>query len=833
MIDRVQKLQKEGKLINPDDNPIYTLEERNYLGGKIKAFVEKSFSPIYSNLREKGVTWDIFGETLFYDRIIAGDRSKQANPRGITTEVAKKLRDDLYSQLSKEQIKALDSGVKDFREALKSVVDEAYKEGLYSKELNDNLQKNEAYATFQVIEHLENAVSSKIYKSIGTFKDIVNPADSSILKTLATIRAIEQNKVARDSIEFLKENYPEDVKEANTTFTGKGRRFIESKKPQEEKLIIYYKDGEVQGHYVDPYIAHSIKNESIGQTKGILKILGPFSFLNSNLFRPLFIGVNMGFQSFNALRDFQRFWKNVPGMSFPKALKRYAQAYPVSKARAFGIGKNPSAKQIEAQKLVSELEAGQVFSTTFTDLVHGEPADDKQIDHILRNAGINSIADKPRHPVLRPFISVIDFIQKVGNLVETMPKAAGYYELSKGKPLTRDQKSYIRRYLGSPDFLAGGYLKPATNEIFLFSNAITQGIRSDYEIATGPKTRSSYWWKTAKINFLPKILMFMAALGLFGATLKKRMEDASEYDKTNYMIVPLGEENGKTVYLRIPQDETGRLVGGLVWKGLNLFNKENREPIGKSLSEIFSFMGGQVPNISPAITTTKSIFEYISGQNPYDAFRGRNVLSDDVFKAGGARANKEFAGWVFNQLGGGIFQRWASETQTPYEQGPVEKTFNLPILSNIAGRFIRVTNYGETERLNQIKTNDESTKAERRLHETEIVQKYVKQAQADKTLTPFNRTKYEQLAIQEIFGGNPKTADELARVDDIRKKFRLSLTKSKGDAAVNSLIGATNAQKVEILKEIRGRMNSTEFADLRNLLLREKIVSPDVIVQVR
>ena len=75
-------LEKAGP-VPEDDDPRYVLEERNYLGGKLKAFTEKQFQPIY-RADDGGIGWHTFGEALFYERIIAGDRSELANPRGIS-----------------------------------------------------------------------------------------------------------------------------------------------------------------------------------------------------------------------------------------------------------------------------------------------------------------------------------------------------------------------------------------------------------------------------------------------------------------------------------------------------------------------------------------------------------------------------------------------------------------------------------------------------------------------------------------------------------------------------------------------------------------------------
>ena len=85
-IDRIKKSEKQGHKVNEDENPVFFLEERNYLGGKIKAYVEKNYQSIYETLQENEISWSDFGEMLFYQRISVGDRVDVANPRGITPQ---------------------------------------------------------------------------------------------------------------------------------------------------------------------------------------------------------------------------------------------------------------------------------------------------------------------------------------------------------------------------------------------------------------------------------------------------------------------------------------------------------------------------------------------------------------------------------------------------------------------------------------------------------------------------------------------------------------------------------------------------------------------------
>ena len=205
----------------------------------------------------------------------------------------------------------------EFRNSIKEINTAAYESGLYSAELFNEMQANPAYASFKVIEHMEAGDTFKVFKQIGTLKDIANPADATILKALAVVRATERNNTAKSVVKFLKEFYPTEIAPAEKRFTGKALQIIEPKSEFQE-LATYYEGGKLQGSYVDPYIAKSLQRSTIGQN---LAVVRAFRFMNGRLFRPLFITFNLGFQTFNLLRDFRRFYKVVPDMTLWRALK--------------------------------------------------------------------------------------------------------------------------------------------------------------------------------------------------------------------------------------------------------------------------------------------------------------------------------------------------------------------------------------------------------------------------------------------------------------------------------------------------------------------------------
>lgn len=752
----VKKAEKEGKVINPDDNPTYYLEERNYLGGKIKAEVDTKFNTIYQELQKDGMAWEDLGELMFYERILKGDRQEIANPLGYQPDFVQELMEvyedvgtvkpdqeayekgtsDMKATLGEDKFRKLQSLAVEYRENLKGFFEEGRTEGIYSEELAKLFEENAFYVPFKGAKYSGvTRTTFGVKQQKGTLGNIENPANTGIEKAVSIIRAIERNKVTRKTIEFYQSNFPEEVTEAPTDKNGYPLN------PREENLdlVTYMQDGKVKGFHVDKYIAEAIKKNTAGKMN---QLVGAIRFFNSGLFRPLFITFNLGFQAFNGIRDFKRFWKNVPNMTVLNAISLYSKSLRASKIRAFGLPKNPSAKDIEAYDLINKLEKDQVISITYNDIIKGENIEDAQIERILREAGVReakntklgALGEKfglsKETPLIKQAFQILDFIEKTGNLIETVPKVAGIKALE-GKMQPREMRSFVRKYVGSPDFLAGGRDKKSVNEIFLFANAIAQGIRSDYEIATQPKSRGAYWLKTAQSELLPKLLMIMATAGLFGDALKELFGKVSEYDKANYTIIPLGtDENGKAIYFRMPSDETGRLIGGIFWKLAQSVGDPEKLAELETYTDLLAYAGGQVPSVSPVVELGAfTLPTFLAGNNPYDFFRGRPVLTDEQQLAGGSERLKPFLSYMFQQLGGNVFVKLYYNETVPKNPSLSEKIFNLPVLSNIAGRFVKTSNYGEVEKIREISGEVRSEKAREGIVNRRTVFSYVEQAQ--------------------------------------------------------------------------------------------------------
>lgn len=820
VIDLIDKARKAGKYIPDDKNPIYWLEGNNYVGGKVKAYVEKNFEPIYKDISKNDTTWEDFGEVLFLERVI-NERGKLANPLGYDPKTAQKQLNHLKNQLGPKW-SVIERNLPKFREAVKGILDDALESGLYKPELVAEMKANPAYATYQVLDYLDVYIPASIKHQVGTLKEISNPASSTVTKTISIVRAIERNRAKRSVIDFMKKNFPDEIKDAKTMWTGKTKIPIDSRE-SDEKLFTVMEDGKYIGYYVDPYISDTMEYMGTGHINAAIET---FRFFNSKAFRPLFITYNLGFQSFNLMRDFQRSVKSYPDWSVLRSmfytLEGYKKALKPAFRRAFDL----------PDKTIQEMENAKILSVTYNDVVAGMTENDKQIDLILNRIGLSSLKGPKKNIFYRIPMGILDTISRVGNLIETLPKVAGYERL-KGKIPSQELASFIRTSVGSPDFLRRGAGYSWYNEVFLFSNAIKEGIRADYNIAfKNPRTRSGYWWKTAVMNFLPKLLMFAALSGIFGKALKKMMEDASEYDKTNYTIVPMGrDQNGQTIYLRVPQDESGRLLGGILWKTLRIAN--NNKPILQDISDILSFTGGQVPGLTPTLQSVTAIAQYLGGQNPYDWFRGRYVIPDQEFKAGPKYSLKPFLTWQFNQMGGGIFQRFYTTQQAPTNKTWLQKVIEAPVVSNILGRWIKVSDYGQSEKnwaiIDKTGQQEAAVRIENKQKINDAIKKYKEGSQ---NLT--RRLAIERQLVKDIVGKAPYTKERKTAQTNTIKKFRIALIKGESDEDVNALISATsNEQKVQLLKQIKLTKDPGEYDKMVKLLLKEKIISKNVIKELK
>lgn len=814
---RVKEQMKKGVNIESRVNPALDFEGLNYMDGKIKTFVADNFQPAYEKAATVSNGWDELGKILQMERVI-NERGEFANPGGYSPKEAQEFLDGLKKTMSETDWNTLSETKDLFRKGMDEVVKIAEENGYYTPEMIEKMKANKNYATFAVIDYLDTYISPAVRQQIGTLKDVANPAITSIMKAISTLKAIEINNAKRNAVDFQKEFYKEEIEPAKTMWNGKFREVIEPKDANKGKVIVI-RDGKIEGYYIPKDLADVFNRTS---PKVIRDAAAVSRFLSqSKIYKPLFTSINLGFQTFNFVRDFKRYWKNVPDYtlreaitSLPRAVWRYGQAVPHAFRDVIG----------RKDQLITDMENLEIIGLTYNDFFYNpDQTDQKQIERIMYKAGV--LEQPKKRKLLTPFYTALEGLELFGNFIERLPKVAGYIEL-KDKLPEKELAHFIRNYLGSPNFRTQGTATPVTNNIWMFSNAIKEGIKSDLLIASGKyrgsnrkQSKSGFWWKTVISEFMPTIIMALMAAGVFGEELKKRMDNVSEYDKTNYIILPFGFQNNKTQYLRIPKDETGRLLSGILWKVLNVARKG--EAGFEDFQQIFAFNAGQLPNLSPNFTALGAIEQYLSGQNPYDTFRSRNIIPDTEFQAGTKYSFPVFMKWLLQNQGLGIIL----PNYTPDgELSNLEKLVNLPVLSNILGRWVKSSNYGQTEQNRLITSGVKEEQAQETLRKRELLDKAVESYLKNKSVT--NKVHLQNQLIKDTLGnpaGNPNYKRERT---ELIKKFNIALQRQKVDPDVNSLLSAqSNDEKVLLLLKIKQVRGEKEVNSIINTLRQQGLFS--------
>jgi hypothetical protein len=790
--------------INDDLNPRYLLSEKLYMGGPIRGFLEASYSEIRKQLARVGVSWDEFGLMVQELRIASGGRQLVASPYGQSMQHAKEVYDQMLSRFTDSQREVVRDQLELFAEATHRVVKTAYEEGLYNQKTYEYLQKERQkghfYATFVSIYHLTDEVSPMIEHLQGMLESSMNPATATMNKMIQTLKATKLNSIKRETMNFLKEaasdreflesapfmsdgDVVEPVEgdwEMRPGRDGKLTKWYNEATGHGTKrrhLVKYWENGELKALYVDRYIADSVNKQPARQTEITMRGL---KWANKKL-RSVFTVHNPGFMSYNLIRDFFRYWKNMSlvdekgkkrksYVTFIQAFRDYHKAHGIARARAFGrkkrggvrvLGRRLFDRELTEQEEQEQEDAFQsliasedqaILSITFNDFMLN-PDDQAELDShefTLRKYG----AMKESSP--RGWAMLTDYLKAVGDYVETLPKAAAINRFAEESGISSQpmsdkirtigaaERAFIRERVGSPDFLAGGTAKVWSNEVFLFSNAITQGWRGDIASAFDPQTRSGYWWKTMGANVIPKVLQISAAHGLastmtgVGSSLLSLMRPGDDdepgnlneavgssygtlawlyshmtrYDMANYFIVPIKMLDSRNVlYLRMPSDDMGRVLGGVIYNTLTpLLEGKDRdtmeflEDIARGLSGGFAYGTTQLPSITPALTVPVDIGYFMAmgedgGRGPYDWFRERHVFSEDEISRGRMDNLGKFGKYVANELGAGIVFRFDTGDHSGLAQTtPLEDFLAYPGITNVLNRFVRTTNWGKEER---------------------------------------------------------------------------------------------------------------------------------------
>ena len=700
----------------PDElNPQYKIEDSLYHGAEAEGYMTEVNHRIIKPLHRANATYMDLSEYMFHRRV-ALERHDMFNTRGWTKE---------WSELRMAEMNAMFGGVlgelsDTYWEIRKDwLIDQLDEADMFSKKLMDKVRDNAAYATFDVVDYIEKrhgaTASPRIYRQHGTFKDVAPPFLTTIMKNISLMRSVHANNAARAVIDFYEE-FKEDlseggkkfiIKDADTQWNGQTQAIQPTTNP-DQGLIVVMESGKAKGYYVDKYIATQFERNP-AEARIIVDLLRAMT----TPFRIIFTGVRPGFWLYNVQRDFWRAVKLLPSTAWWNtaeskhgAVRWAGRRFRFDAARfATHWVKNlhHTVRSVYGipDPVIKRMQKDQMLISVAN--YRGEHDQGDMNERLL--VRYNVAPGKWDNKITKPAKMLWYHFENIGKISERASKVGAYSYLKKHFPDMSSQRiSHEVRNAGSPQFLRQGTETPLLNNFLIFSNAQKEGWRGSAEVIR--ERPMEYVWKTAKYNLLPQAVQIVAAMGLLNwmvPWLDEMYERISEYNKTNSINVPLWmTKNGKVVYVRLPHDDEGRLSAGIMWK---MF-KQNED---KMWADILSYMGGQAPTITPLPRVMFSVAQYVSGINPYDSFRRRHVIPEQIHEAslsGDAEAKKEarkiFRNWISNQLGGGIVKRFRYEDPNEVKT-ELEKFLGKPFVGDVIGRFIQVSDYGVTEELTKVR----------------------------------------------------------------------------------------------------------------------------------
>jgi hypothetical protein len=201
-----------------------------------------------------------------------------------------------------------------------------------------------------------------------------------------------------------------------------------------------------------------------------------------------------------------------------------------------------------------------------------------------------------------------------------------------------------------------------------------------------------------------------------------------------------------------------------------------------------------------------------------------------IFNSGYTRSAPYFFNWLLKNQGLGI----VVPTYTPKgEQTALDKIINAPVLSNILGRWIKVSDYGRSEELKQVSGAVQQEKAKASLERNDAVDAAVKQFNSgDKSLQ--SRVEIQKKLVKDMVGSSTPAGDQAAEANRLIKKFNLQVLKGRGDANTDSLIYAvSNEEKTQLLLNIKKNMPRDEFVKFVNEMHQQKVIGDDVITGLK
>ena len=639
---------------------------------EIDHFINEPFSKL-------GIPREVLEKVYLLNRITKDIKSgKMAEPLGFSTKDAPGQLDYLRKTHGTDKIdEIIRLQQEHWRIRNETIFPLLEKAKILAPKLIEVIKNNPYYATWDIVPYITkrfgSQISARIFERVGTLAPAAPPFTATVLKDMALIRAATYKLAAEATVKALPPEFVEKAKIVHGRVVPPGRK--------DAAVISFLQEGKLQAFYIPNHIAKAFKRSEL-ETNVVVNAL---RVLNKP-FRDVFVNYNPGFYLFNINRDFHSALRTLPEATLSNYLPYIKKAIPIAFRGTFSY--DPL-----VQRMLKE--GSLIPSVDFS----GSTESHLMFDRIMKKFKLNH--PTPSNPIIGKIEAFADWMNMTGLSIERVPKVAAWNYLRERFPnMPIEEVAFRVRRAGSPPFLVKGHGTSLITNLLLFANPAIQGYRMHWErLREDPK---SYAWAQTKYGLIPTTLKWLATVGVFGAGIQEIMKGFSEYNLTNYMVVPLGiSSTGKSIGLRLPIDEQSRLITGVYWNLLRTM--ESKPDAG---STVFDYTQSQFPGISPPIEIGLAIAEYLGGRNPIDKFRRGPMIPEDIYAARGAKGEwrpvTALLKSLANKAGVSIVYKFKND-EIDKIKSELETVLGYPGLSNILGRFIIVEGKGISEEIREVR----------------------------------------------------------------------------------------------------------------------------------
>jgi hypothetical protein len=587
-------------------------------------------------------------------------------------------------------------------------------------------------------------------------------------------------------VNFLRAREPLSVADAPTRWNGKQ---LEPVKVQNSRVstLFMLNGGKVEAVYVPRVIGEMFVSGGPLESR---MIAVAHSILSTP--KAMLTELNPGFWPVAFAKDIWGAAVQLPGGS--RILAELPRAYLASYRRFYGLPDAVAQRVLDRQMVISRADSrgehlGQADEMTRILLRLGKSP-------VQWNAEVTKI-----ERVLRAFWR--GWAQQ-GQVFEGTVKIAAMRALDRQFPDMPEgaKRELVRERGGSPNFLAKGRWSSVV-ELglnLMFYNAWKEGMRSMKRAAT--EDPRGFWSKFAATVGAAGLVMWAMERGLVGTEeeagpLRDMMRSVPEADKLRGLVIPLGwsdRATGKVAYLVLPFPDSLRWAHAALRKSLQ--SSTGSAPAGEGLGSFVQYQGQDLPGENPWVGAASELYEYyVKNRNPYDNFTGRPALDQTRVDAG--EADEELAKRTISRMTGGVVYRYRNER--PGEQLTDLETFlKQPVVSNLLGRWVRVSNRGLSELYNQAAAPTAKQEAQMQLVGEEMIKRTM-------TGEPWSKEQVALYGVSEyLVNYIDNAAPRLAMQAD--SPYLRALSQAKTSAQKAAIWKAENARREAKLPRLEERL---------------------------